>query len=285
VLDLVADINQALHDAGVDNRVEAKKIGNTNGIMLRTKDPLLNVKMLQVVDADATTEENLGFQDMQIAAEIAVAGENALIVQGTSLGDSFDGTTADNVSFRFSVDGGSNITVDLLATDTADNTKIGDLVDDLNNAIAAKTLPNGQSLGTVISAGAIDTNSDTDSSLTSDTIVFRSTANISTFSLIQATHTGEIGFGADQTAHHIGPNANGSLPGSGAEFVISLGDQQPQPVSISQSDTTDNAAAPDLWPPLWRIFRTPLMSPCPPPSMADRRRPFRRPHRHHRPRR
>jgi Ca2+-binding RTX toxin-like protein len=264
--DLVADINTALGLAtpsSLASRVIAERIGGSTGIMLKAR--LAPTKLLQIVDADNIVEQDFGWQDKHVDAEISAIGANELVVTGTSLGDNFDGKTADDeVVFRFEIDGGDPITVRLRKnaepnsvtnpnlSNTADNTSISDLVADLNLAIAHAKLPDGRSLGSIISAGAIDTNQDSAAtsdgdSFIADTIVFRSTADISTFKIIGGTHSGQIGYlNADQVARHVGPNtASGALPASGATFTLSLGDQTPVSVHVTKAATDDNAAAPD----------------------------------------
>ncbi|HEV8604724.1 MAG TPA: calcium-binding protein [Tepidisphaeraceae bacterium] len=258
--DLVGDINDALHDAGIDNKVLAQRIGsNTTGIMLVTQQSI--IKMLQVVDADNITEQDFGWQDKQIGAEIAVAGSNELLVQGDGMAPS-NGKPADEVVFRFKIDGGDEISVHVLTTaedpdvitnanlsNTSDNTNINDLVADINLAVAHAKLPDGRSLGVVLAAGAIDTDHDTTDdpnadSFVPDTIIFRSTANIGTFQFLQGTHSGEIGYTTDHTAVHFGPNAaTGQLPAGGATFTLSLSDDAPVIISVSQAATNDNAGA------------------------------------------
>jgi len=163
--DLVDDINAVFHDvdgpahADIHNQVEAKLISaNTSGIMLATK--LNFIKMIQIADANDSTEVNLGFQDKQIAGEIAVAGSNELRTQGTGIAPADGKIAADEVVLRFKINNDPHlIVVHLLkhedpegtpnrnTSNTDDNHDINDLVADLNLAIAHEKLPDGRSLG------------------------------------------------------------------------------------------------------------------------------------------
>src|SRR4030095_7321639 len=110
--DLIEDINAALVTAGIDNKVVAKRTSdNTTGIMLEAVDK--SFKMIQLVDANGIVEQDFGWQDKQIVAEIAAAGANELNVQGNTQAPS-DGKPGNEVVFRFTIDGGDDVSVHVL---------------------------------------------------------------------------------------------------------------------------------------------------------------------------
>jgi hypothetical protein len=127
------------------------------------------------------------------------------------------------------------------ASNTDDNNSLSDLASDINAAFGTMKLTDGRLLGSLITATAVDVDN-ADGLGTPDTIVFRSTADITAFTITPTSHGDAIGLSGPVSQKHIGPTA--TIPAGGATFTVTAGDDAPVEITVNEPGAaTDRVAA------------------------------------------
>jgi Ca2+-binding RTX toxin-like protein len=217
--------------------------GTANAIILKADS---SVRFLQILNPSAAVLRDLGWQDRTIAAEIQAVDRNELDALSPATAPS-NGKPGADVSFLVTVDGETPILVTVLQnsisgnnSSTSDNTGVADLAADINQALGTLTLDDGRRLGSVFSATALD--SDHDGQALPDTIQFRSTADVHTFSVAPSTNSSMMGLSSTINSSRIGPDpTTGAVPASGAQFSVSVGTHAPVVLTIPTGNHSSSA--------------------------------------------